>query len=314
MPQTNQTFIKLHANGKLLLSGEYLVLYGAKALAIPLKRGQTLEVNQHQGEDFIWKATHPQGHWFEAQFNDQLKILNASDSEKAKKLQEILTEAGKLTKKSINFAGLEAHTHLEFDPFWGWGSSSTLVSNVARWLNIDPYKLLKKTFGGSGYDIACATAHSPVFYSLKNKQALVEPVAFNPPFADKLWVVYLNRKQSSAEAIKTHISKNKVTDLLLNRISKISEQMTKEISERVFMELMAEHESLAGEFIGQQPVRKRLFNDFPGQIKSLGAWGGDFILALSQTSDSETKKYFQTKGLNILFSLGDIKLNTSHAT
>lgn len=314
MHKKNQTSIKLHANGKLLLSGEYLVLHGAKALAIPLKSGQTLETTPHSGADLIWKATHPTGRWFEAQFNDQLEILKTSDLEKAKKLQEILSQADKLTKEPFDFTGIEIHTHLEFDPYWGWGSSSTLISNVARWMNVDPYKLLEKTFGGSGYDIACATAYTPVFYSLTNQQAQIEPVSFNPPFADKLWVVYLNRKQSSAEAIKTHISKNKVNDLLLNRISKISKQMTSEISERVFMELMAEHESLVGEFIGQQPIRKRLFNDFPGQIKSLGAWGGDFILALSQTSDRETKKYFQTKGLNILFSLKDIKLDTSHAT
>ncbi|WP_291861120.1 GYDIA family GHMP kinase [Marinilabilia sp.] len=313
MHKENQTSIKLHANGKLLLSGEYLVLYGAKALAVPLRSGQTMDVSQHPGADFLWKATHPKGDWFEAQFNDQLEILNTSDNTKAVKLQEILTEAGRLAKKPIDFAGLKVRTHLEFHPNWGWGSSSTFICNVARWLNIDPYKLLEKTFGGSGYDIACATAQSPLFFSLNNKQPKSEPTVFNPPFADKLWVVYLNRKQSSADAIKTHIRKNKVTTPLLRRISEISEQMTWETSEHNFLQLMAEHESLTGKFIGQEPVRKRLFNDFPGQIKSLGAWGGDFILALSQASDSETKRYFQTKGLNVLFNLGDIKLDTKHA-
>jgi mevalonate kinase len=314
MPHNNQTPVKLHANGKLLLSGEYLVLYGAKALAIPLNCGQTLEVSQHKGEDFIWKATHPQGEWFEGLFNNQLEILNTSDFTKSQKLQEILTAARKMTKEQIDFRGLEVHTHLEFDPQWGWGSSSTLISNVARWLNIDPYKLLKNTFGGSGYDIACATAHSPLFYFLNERQPQAEPVAFNPPFADKLWIVYLNRKQSSADAIKRHIRKSKITPPLLKRISEISEQMTRETSESNFMQLMDEHESLIGGFTEQAPIRERFFNDFPGGIKSLGAWGGDFFLALSQLSDSETKKYFQTKGLDVLFNFKAIKLDINHAT
>jgi mevalonate kinase len=314
MQHNNKTPLKLHANGKLLLSGEYLVLYGAKALAIPLKSGQTFEVSQHPGADLIWKATQPQGVWFETRLNDQLEILNTSDYPKSQKLQEILTEAIKLTKEPVNFRGLKVHTHLEFDPGWGWGSSSTLISNLSRWLNIDPYKLLENTFGGSGYDIACASAKSSLFYSLNNNQPQVEPIAFNPPFADKLWVVYLNRKQSSADAIKTHIQKNKVTTSLIQKISKISEQMTRETSESNFMQLMAEHESLIGGFTEQEPIGKRFFNDFPGGIKSLGAWGGDFFIALSHLSDSETRKYFQTKGLKILFNFKEIKLDTNHAT
>ncbi|MFW6351312.1 MAG: GYDIA family GHMP kinase, partial [Bacteroidota bacterium] len=210
--------------------------------------------------------------------------------------------------------GLQIQTHLEFAPHWGWGSSSTLISNIARWLNIDPYQLLKNTFRGSGYDIACATAQSPLFYSLDSMQPQTEPIAFNPPFADNLWVIYLNQKQSSSEAIKNHIRKNKIKNQLLQRITEISEQMAQETSDNKFIQLMTEHESLIGDFTAQKPVKERYFNDFPGGIKSLGAWGGDFFLALSQITEDETKKYFQTKGLDILFKLKDIKLDTNYAT
>ncbi len=89
--------------------------------------------------------------------------------------------------------------------------------------------------------------------------------------------------------------------------------MTRETSESNFMQLMAEHESLIGGFTEQEPIRKRFFNDFPGGIKSLGAWGGDFFLALSHLSNSETRKYFQTKGLEILFNFKERKLDTNHA-
>ena len=36
--------LSFRSNGKLLLSGEYLVLFGAEALAIPLRYGQTLDI------------------------------------------------------------------------------------------------------------------------------------------------------------------------------------------------------------------------------------------------------------------------------
>ena len=29
----------------------------------------------------------------------------------------------------------------------------------------------------------------------------------------------------------------------------------------------------------KEKIKDKLFNDFDGEIKSLGAWGGDFILA-----------------------------------
>ncbi|WP_010661915.1 GYDIA family GHMP kinase [Marinilabilia salmonicolor] len=312
--EKNRNPLRFHANGKLLLSGEYLVLYGAKALAVPLRLGQNLEINEHSGADFQWKATHPKGDWFEARFTPQLELLHTNDKAKAAKLKEILTEAGKLAKSSIGFSGLTVNTHLQFAPEWGWGSSSTLISNISRWMAVDPYKLLEKTFGGSGYDIACATNQSPLFYSVTNKQPKTEETVFASPFRNKLWVVYLNRKQSSAEAIRRHTKTNNITPSLIQRISEISEQMSTETSESNFRKLIAEHELLIGHFTGIEPVQSRLFSDFPGQVKSLGAWGGDFVLALSETSADETKKYFQTKGLNILFNLTDIILDTNHAT
>jgi hypothetical protein len=40
-------------------------------------------------------------------------------------------------------------------------------------------------------------------------------------------------------------------------------------------------------------VKEVLFSDFPGSIKSLGAWGGDFILV---TKAGDTVKYFERMG------------------
>jgi len=83
--------------------------------------------------------------------------------------------------------------------------------------------------------------------------------------------------------------------------------VTEQLPER-FGFLMDEHESIISKFIGLQTLKQKYFKDFSGTVKSLGAWGGDFFLALSQMSDADTRKYFQAKGFKILFKLQDIIL------
>ena len=60
-----------------------------------------------------------------------------------------------------------------------------------------------------------------------------------------------------------------------------------------FKDLLKEHESILSKILGIEPIQQRLFPDYNGQIKSLGAWGGDFILA---TGDNTTADYFRLKG------------------
>ncbi len=310
LTNNNQSF---YAHGKLLLSGEYLVLDGAVALAVPLNKGQKMEVRKNTSAGLIWKASHPGGDWFNAVFDHSLTIQKSSNLLLAQKLQKILLEAIQLADKMPDFFnGIAVNTHLEFDPQWGWGSSSTLISNLAEWLTINPYKLLANTFGGSGYDIACARAKGPIFYGLKNKPG-IKPVTFSPPFKDQLWVVFLNKKQNSARAVATHLKKPEKPVDLIEKISSISVKMTTEKSPGKFMDLMNEHENIISDFSGLPPVKKQLFNDFHGAVKSLGAWGGDFVLAFAQRSDEETIKYFQTKGFDVLFKLEEIMINNNNA-
>ena len=59
--------MNFYSNGKLLLTGEYLVLDGAKALAIPTKFGQDLLVEPIQEPELIWASfTNTGDCWFEA--------------------------------------------------------------------------------------------------------------------------------------------------------------------------------------------------------------------------------------------------------
>jgi mevalonate kinase len=56
-----------YSNGKLLITGEYVVLDGAKALALPTKFGQNLIIEASENELIHWKShDHDGSIWFEA--------------------------------------------------------------------------------------------------------------------------------------------------------------------------------------------------------------------------------------------------------
>ena len=83
---------KYRANGKFLLSGEYLVLQGARALALPLKLGHSLEVKTIDIQEGMihWDAYTPRGFWFASIFSKHDFTVHASDDmDKADNLSRI---------------------------------------------------------------------------------------------------------------------------------------------------------------------------------------------------------------------------------
>ena len=309
---------KYYSQGKFLLTGEYLVLKGALALALPLKLGQTLTVETVCTPSLQWNAYKPNGPWFSVTMNPKnLEIINSDDQPKAEKLSEILKAVKQLNPATFK-DGLCFETRLDFDPNWGLGSSSTLIANLARWANVNPYELLRLTFSGSGYDIACATAEEPIYYQVKAKvpepvegpTPMVEPIDFNPPFAEHLFFIYQGQKQSSSKEIKAFLAKANPVDLQkdIEAVSEISRAVPKCETLDEFAMLMQCHERIIARCIGQEPVQKH-FPDFEGVLKSLGAWGGDFILAATEWDKSQVKEYFKGKGLEVVFGYKEIVLN-----
>lgn len=302
---------KHHAHGKLLITGEYLVLKGATALAIPLNKGQTLSVETSNKEGLLWRAETPIGLWFEAKFNDKLMLLESTDYKKAEALQLMLKKAveqnpsiqAKLNHSSVT-------TMLKFDPSWGWGSSSTLLHLLEQWLGVDPYQIMDETIGGSGYDIACAAANSPIFYSrTPNTTPQIVPAHFNPSFIQQMGIVYLNKKQNSSTQVKSFLASNSSHKDLIDKISALSQKFTttNEITE--FMSLMQQHEVIIAEATGLTPVQQLLFPNFNGAIKSLGAWGGDFALFLSEEDFKTNKEWFASKGYLVAMPLEEVIVN-----
>lgn len=296
--------MKFYSNGKLLLTGEYLVLDGANSLAIPTKFGQDLIVNQIQESSLIWESFDELGNcWFEAEFRfPDLRIVTETfdaDTDNSKEtlaitLQKILLEAKTVNPKFLKDAfGYHIKTNLTFPRNWGLGTSSTLIHNIASWASVDAFQLLNNSFGGSGYDIACAQNDTPILYQLENKIPVIEKVNFNPSFSDQLYFVHLNVKQNSKIGIKKYKENATEKAALINRVSEITNEIVACNSIVDFEKLLKEHEQLISEVIGNKPIQEIVFKDYFGQTKSLGAWGGDFILA---TGNENTPQYFKEKG------------------
>lgn len=302
---------KFHAHGKLLITGEYLVLKGALALAVPLNKGQTLTVATSKESGLSWRAETPNGLWFDAKFDEQLTILESTDHKKAESLQLMLQNAVKQNpsaQEKLNYSSVT--TLLEFDSKWGWGSSSTLLHLLEQWLEINPYQLMDTTIGGSGYDIACAGVNYPIFYRrTKGEQPQITPANFNPPFIQHMGIVYLNKKQSSSTQVKSFLESAATNENLIKGITALSKEFAVEQEINSFMSLMQQHEKIIAKATGLIPVQELLFPDYEGAIKSLGAWGGDFALFVSKEDFHANKKWFQSKGYPVVMPFEEVIIN-----
>lgn len=290
-----------HGNGKLLLSGEYYVLDGALALALPTKIGQILQVTYAPSEHKVlhWKSYDNNGQlWFEAQFDiATFHCLENYVSQKSLVLQKILQVARKLASNFL--VGSEyvlVETHLEFPRLWGLGTSSTLIHNIAKWAGINSFDLLFRTMGGSGYDVACAASDGPILYEKSKTGPCQQDVCFNPPFKNDLYFVYLGKKQSSEEGIKHYKSILEDKKILADELSEITKRFLDVATLAEFEDLIYRHETIIASSLNMERVKKQLFSDFWGEVKSLGAWGGDFVLVTSNQTAEKTKAYFYEKG------------------
>ena len=287
---------EFYSNGKLLLSGEYAILDGALGLAIPTSYGQSLQVTPTSSGVLEWTSLDENDHsWFSAAFDlANLKVVSTSDESMAQTLAHLLLEANAQNPLLlIDSDGFEVTTRLTFPRSWGLGTSSTLINNLAQWGRVDAYQLLWNAFGGSGYDIACAQHNSPITYQRLDGEPKVETIDFDPIFKDSLYFVHLNQKQSSKEAIANYRNRQFDRNKLIQEISSITHRMIEVPTLAGFESLMETHENLLSSVLQEQPVKQRLFPDYFGIVKSLGAWGGDFVLA---TGDEKTMAYFKDKG------------------
>lgn len=299
-----------YSNGKLLITGEYLVLDGARAFALPTKFGQNLIVENGSNQEIKWESYDFDKHlWYEDTISFSEIINNVDPKVETIKttLIQILHEAYLLNPDFINQSeGYKVSTQLTFPKNWGLGTSSTLLNNIAQWTKIDAFTLLKNSFGGSGYDIACAQNDTPIVYRLEQSLPIVEIVDFNPNFIGNIHFVYLNKKQNSKAAINAYYN-NKNQNLAQNIIdnNKITEVILKAKTAKEFALAAEKHEIHLSNILEIQTIKEIAFPDFNGVIKSLGAWGGDFVMVVSKENP---KDYFISKGYETILSYDEMIL------
>jgi len=283
---------------------------GALSLALPINKGQSLTVNQTDNKLLRWKANKPGGLWFRVEFSlPSLELIVTDNIDLASNLAKILLVVRRLSPDFLqdNF-GLDIVTHLDFNPDFGFGTSSTLISNIANWADVDPYKLLDLTFGGSGYDIACARSSESILFHRFGDEIKVRDAKFEPDFKDNLYFVYLGKKQNSAESISNFRKNCKFSSLEIDSISNITKEIIVANDLTTFEELLMEHESIISGILKLPTVKSLYFPDYPGAVKSLGAWGGDFVLITNTESDSDFRKTMKGKGFVPVFSYDELIL------
>ena len=302
---------EFYSNGKLLITGEYLVLDGAKAFALPTQFGQNLIVGKGINRVISWKSYDWDGSiWLDEKISF-IEILNKDTSDKQASVKntliQILHTASLLNPDFIqNSEGYNISTQLTFPRNWGLGTSSTLINNIAQWLQIDAFVLLNNSFGGSGYDIACAQNDNPILYHIHNGKPIVEKITFNPEFSENLYFVYLDKKQSSKSAIASYYKKNNVNlGESITKINMLTQEVLNAKTLQEFTIALEEHEAQMSTILEMQTAKESLFPDFNGIIKSLGAWGGDFVLAISKENPTS---YFKERGFGTILPYKDMIL------
>ena len=194
---------------------------------------------------------------------------------------------------------------LEFPENWGLGSSSTLINNLAQWAQVDAFELLALTFGGSGFDIACAQQDTGILYQLDKGKPTIKPVEFLPPFLDSLFFVHRNQKQNSRDGIHSYKALTANQSLDFSVLNNLTLDFLNCTDLKTFESLIEQHERYISTLIQQPPLKEALFSDYEGSIKSLGAWGGDFFLATGNAADMD---YFKSKGYTTVVGYSEMIL------
>ena len=204
-------------------------------------------------------------------------------------------------EKSI---GNEFIWKINFNINWGLGSSSTLINNLSKWAKVNPYKLLFSVFNGSGYDIACCDKSNPIIFQKKDDYLSVSDTTFNPNFLNNLFLIFLNKKQDTQKSVQNFLETDQSLSEGINQINEIVHEIENVKDITTFESLIERHEKIIANILQMPTIQNEKFPDYNnGVIKSLGSWGGDFVLA---TGDEKSVDYFEEKGFNTIRKISDL--------
>ena len=298
--------MKFKSNGKLLITSEYLVMKGAMALAIPAKLDQELNVTSTNSDFINWKSFNKDNQiWYEEKFflDKGTLIYHGKKNKMSDLIVRLFDYIHKFNnpEKSI---GNEFIWKINFNINWGLGSSSTLINNLSKWAKVNPYKLLFSVFNGSGYDIACCDKSNPIIFQKKDNYLSVSDTTFKPNFLNNLFLIFLNKKQDTQKSVQNFLENDQSLSEGINQINEIVHEIENVKDITTFESLIERHEKIIANILQMPTIQNDKFPDYNnGVIKSLGSWGGDFVLA---TGDEKSVDYFEEKGFNTIRKISDL--------
>ena len=290
--------LNYRANGKLLLTSEYAITQGAKGLAIPTTKGQSLRVDSQNIDDaIIWESLAYDGTtWFSARLMPgTLEVIESTDADVATRLVEnlqVVLKNTNLLKEPKRFT-----TQLEFPNEWGLGSSSTFTSLLAQCAGVNALQHFRTVHGGSGYDLACATADGPILYQLQDEEGIVRPATIDFDFTDDLGFVYLGNKQLTSESLNL-VQRKPFSPAQIQTFNDLTDAFLNAAHVDDLERIIEEHESILSKHLCLPKVKEKHFLSYPGAAKSLGGWGGDFALV---TRFSSSRKWLTDNGYKVIF-------------
>ena len=248
---------RIESFGKLLISGEYLILKGAKGLSIPVNFSQTLNVDENTSGYFDWKSYDSDKKiWFSCKFKIS-DFYNKQNYNNNLLLYEIIKNLNELNPGIIsNKKGVSFKTSMNFNDNWGLGSSSTLIHNLSKWADVEPFSVYWKVTSGSGYDLASCKYDKPIIYQLiKSETPKIESVSFFPEFHKNLFFIYLDKKQSSKSEIE-YFDKINISSEYIFKVNRITEKMIKCNNVTDFQNLLNQHEKILSEVLNKKSIKE----------------------------------------------------------
>lgn len=292
--------------GKLLLTSEYVVLDGALALAVPTKWGQELwsEEESDSKSRIYWEAYHQDTLWLRCEIDYATwQVVSTNNPEASLFVVSVLQSVQKASSKVLqDTRSYRLKTNLQFPSDYGLGSSSTLMTNLSNWAKINAFTLNDRALGGSGYDIAVAQEKHSLLFQIQESKRVVQPIDLDFKFKNELLFIHLNQKQNSREGIK-HYRNKPISTNLVSKFTDITKKITVSQTLEEFSMLLNLHEDLLSSHLELDTARNLHFADCPTFVKSLGAWGGDFVLSAKFEG---YQSYFQHKGFPTYFEWSEL--------
>lgn len=269
-----------------MLCGEYAVIIGVEALAVPVSVGQWMHVWEFDspgGEHrILWEAKDREGaSWLNESFALPLGDVGLEERDERKIIHQLLAMAPENTWKPGKSYRIE--TQLEFDRSSGLGSSSTMVSNFARFANLDAQAIQQQLFGGSGYDVAVAEVGKGLVFWKDGENNHWGPWTISPSLTHDWKVVFLGEKQNSRNSlsdVNARLQEIQNDEFMLHQLQQVAGavKMAQQVSMveaglEMWQALLSMGLGLQTPYqhFGFQPVKG-------GLCKWLGAWGGDMLL------------------------------------